>query len=95
MKELVLFDYNGGEFHTGVDLDNLDDISRIDIDVISGDEVATVTYKDGRKQDFDPSWGSRDIDFFDFGYTLYDSNRLTNNIDSWLKRGDSYDCDIR
>lgn len=90
MKELVLFDYHGGKFHTGVDLENLDNILRIDIDVISGDEVATVTYKDGKKTDFDPSWGSRSTDFFDLGYTIYQSDAI-NNIDRWLNRNDSYD----
>ena len=51
MKELILFDFDDNKTKTGVDLDDLSEILRIDIQVISGDEIARITYKNGQENE--------------------------------------------
>lgn len=89
MSELILFDYECNECHTGIDLDDIDDILRIDIEVLSGDEIARVLYKDGDMKEFDSS-EDREIDFEDNEYCIYQAG-VKNEIDDWLKRANSYD----
>ena len=88
MKTLVIMDWDNKTTDTGVNLDNLDDILRIDIDVVTGDEIATVTYKDGRKEKYDSS-NCRMRDFYDFGYCLYGPEE--NNLERFNKRSSSYE----
>ena len=89
MSELILLDYECNEFHTGVDLENLDDILRIDIEVLSGDEIARIIYKNGDMKEFDSN-KERTMDFEDNEYCIYQEG-VKNEIDDWLKRGNSYD----
>ena len=89
MSELILLDYECNEFHTGVDLENLDDILRIDIEVLSGDEIARIIYKNGDMKEFDSN-KERTMDFEDNEYCIYQAG-VKNEIDDWLKRGNSYD----
>lgn len=91
-KELILLDYNCNEFHTGVDLENLDDILRIDIEVVSGDEIARVIYANGDLKQFNSS-DCRIMDFYDGEYCIYQAG-VKNEIDDWLKRVNSYDYDF-
>lgn len=83
---LIIMDYRDVKYDTGVSLDDLSNIESICIDVITGDEIATVTYKDGHSEEFDSSM-TRMTDFFDGGYTLY-SNSI-NRIEEFNKRKDS------
>ena len=80
-------DYRNTEYDTGVSLDDLSGIDNIQITILSGDEIATVTYKDGDSDMFDSSV-TRIMDFFDGSYTLY-SNSI-NRIEEFNKRKDSY-----
>lgn len=84
---LIIMDYKNTEYDTGVSLDDLSTIDNIQITVVTGDEIATVTYKDGRSEQFDSST-SRMMNFFDNNYTLY-SNSI-NRIEEFNKRKDSY-----
>lgn len=72
-----------------VEIGNLEDILIATIQVISGDEVLTVRYKDGTKKIFDTD--VRIQSFFDDEYDVYSPtvNLLTN--EEWLNRKDSYD----
>lgn len=90
MKELMLFDFDNKETNTGIDLNNLDDILRIDIRVISGDEIARITYKNGEIKIFDGTTEPRNMDFDDGEYCIYQKG-VKNDIDEWLKRKNSYD----
>lgn len=89
MKNLILLNCFDDKVKTPIDLDRLDGILRIDIQVISGDEIATIIYKNGSKEVRD-SGCFRTIDFDDGEYCIYQAD-LTNDIDKWLKRKDSYD----
>ena len=85
MKELILLDFDNNETKTGVDLNNLDDVLRIDIRVISGDEMAYITYKNGEVKTFDGTTEPRLQDFDDGEYCIYQIG-VKNRIDKWLKR---------
>ena len=90
MKELILLDFDDNKTKTGVDLNNLDDILRIDIRVTSGDEMARITYKNGEVKTFDGTIDPRVMDFDDGEYCIYQAG-VKNDIDEWLKRKNSYD----
>lgn len=93
MKELILFDFDDNKTKTGVDLDDLSEILRIDIRVISGDEMARITYKNGDIKVFDGTTEYRYMDFDDGEYCIYQAG-VKNDIDEWLKRKNSYDYDM-
>lgn len=88
IKELILLDFDNNETKTGVDLNNLDDVLRIDIRVISGDEIARITYKNGEVKTFDGTTEPRYADFNDGEYCIYQIG-VKNRIDKWLKRKSS------
>ena len=90
MKELILLDFDDNKTKTGVDLNNLDDILRIDIRVTSGDEMARITYKNGEVKTFDGTTEPRMMDFDDGEYCIYQAG-VKNDIDEWLERENSYD----
>ena len=87
---LNLLDYRGlvNEFEIG----DLEAIKLIYIEVISGDEVANVVYKDGTEKQFD-SGENRRIDYLDGSYEIYNSNGNCNVIEKevFKNRSDSYD----
>ena len=87
-KTLKIIDYNGELTDTGVDLDKLDDILRIDIDIVTGDEIATVIYKNGERERYDSS-NCRLQDFYDWGYCLYGAEE--NRLEEFERRTSSYD----
>ena len=59
------------------DIGNIEDIVSIIIEVITGDEIATVLYKNYTTKVFDSS-PTRIDDYFDYKYTLYD---VINGVD--------------
>lgn len=87
---LKLLDYNSDEVE--FEIGELEDIASIDIQVVSGDEIATVFYKNGSSDSFDSST-DRWMDFDDDNYTLYDADAGINRmVDTrWLARSSSYD----
>lgn len=90
--KLRLIDYKnrGKEFEIG----SIEDIARIIIEVVSGDEIAHVLYKDYTEEFFD-SGEKRMYDFQDGQYEVYDfrkSNEKNLLLDrKWLNRVTSYD----
>lgn len=62
----------------------------IRIEVISGDEVAFVTYDDNTIETFDSSY-CRFVDYYDYEYILYDEEQDINIYDDWVTRRNSYD----
>ena len=78
------------------DIGNIEDIVSIIIEVITGDEIATVLYKNYTTKVFDSS-RTRIDDYFDYKYTLYD---VINGVDHlsdeiFLNRKTSYDLDLK
>ena len=78
------------------DIGNIEYIVSIIIEVITGDEIATVLYKNYTTKVFDSS-RTRIDDYFDYKYTLYD---VINGVDHlsdeiFLNRKTSYDLDLK
>ena len=77
------------------DIGNIEDIVSIIIEVITGDEIATVLYKNYTTKVFDSSC-TRIGDYFNYKYLLYD---VINGVDHlsdeiFLNRKTSYDLDL-
>ena len=84
-----LVDYLGQE--TFVDVGNLDEIVRMTITVLTGDEVCTVIYKDYSTKTFDSSNG-RMADYWDDEYVIYDITKGVNRLseEGFVNRTNSY-----
>ena len=89
--KIKLLDYqsNPSEHEIG----DLEDIASIHIEVISGDEVMSVHYKNGKTEIFDSCSSFRCMAFHDCSYTIYEPAAGINHLEdeNWLKRSDSYD----
>jgi hypothetical protein len=92
---IKLLDYQGKE--TMVDVGELDTIGSMEIDVVTGDEVLTVVYKDFTRRRFDSSC-DRLADFNDGGYEIYNATKEKNALfdPRFVGRKNSYEymyCD--
>lgn len=76
--KLKLLDYNSRPCE--VEIGDLNDIAKIDIKVISGDEIAVVVYKDYATRQFDSS-SNRKMNFYDGEYEIYRFDKTDNLID--------------
>ena len=76
--KLRLMDYAGGS--NTFEIGDIEKIARIMITVITGDEIATVIYKDYSIEKFDSSYDRR-ADFFDDEYDIYDITSGLNLLD--------------
>ena len=74
-----------------VDIGKLEDILRISVTVLSGDEVLHVVKKNGETIVEDSDRHGRSISFYDGEYTIYDSPIKLNKIKEWRKRKSSND----
>lgn len=89
MGELVLLNYCNFRAKTGVDIN---DLKEIVITVITGDEIADVRFKNGKRGRFDSAGilnSFRIMDYYDGSYVLLDEE--TNLIEEFEKRKTSYD----
>lgn len=86
--KLKLLDYR--DKPTEFEIGELDTIKSIEIEVISGDEVAIVTRKDGYVDTYDTG-SDRILDFNDNSYIIYDPEENVNLLEDeeWLQRKDS------
>lgn len=87
---LKLLDWN--DEITEFDIGDRDDIAMISIKVVTGDEIATVIYKNYTIAEFD-SGVNRMQDFYDGEYVIYRFDEDNNLIDSdkFKNRTTSYD----
>ena len=85
MANLFLMDYKNNKWDTGI---SEDEVKRIDIQVISGDEVADVYFRNAvHKIDVSElNKIPRLYDFYDMGYSI-DGNQISE----WNRRKDTYD----
>ena len=65
------------------------DITSIDVQILSGDEVITVYKNDEVILEFDSGEGSRCISYYDGGYTIHMNN--IEEFNKWMSRTSSYD----
>lgn len=84
-KKVFIRDYT--DHKTEVAIKDFEKVLRLDVEIITGDEVLTVTYKDGAKISFD-SCDRRISDYYDANYELpLDKVDEFSNFD-----GSSYHC---
>ena len=96
LTTLSLLAYNNARYDTGVDITKkgLEKLESIEITVLSGDEIATVKYKDGRTETYDSSivGGKRSDDLFDDEYILYREGDDESSYDKrWEKDSPTYE----
>jgi hypothetical protein len=77
---------------TLVDVGELDTIGSMRIEVVSGDEILTVTYKDFTTRKFDSS-NDRRMTFYDGAYEIYNATKEKNALfdPKFVYRKDSYE----
>lgn len=80
-----------------VTIENFDNVVRLTIEVISGDEVLHILYKDYKQETYDSCYlldNYRFENFNDDKYVIYDITKNIDYIDSWTKRESSYNYDL-
>lgn len=89
-KNIKLYDYRGEA--TEFVIYDFELVHAIDITVLSGDEVAAVTYNDGHIVTFDGATSMRLENYYDGRYTIY-FNGMIDIVedDKFINRKDSYD----
>jgi hypothetical protein len=75
---------------TKVNLDRFEDVVRLSIKVVTGDEILEVLYKNYDIEEYDSS-DCRLTDYFDGEYCIYDIIKDINIIEQWNNRKDSYE----
>ena len=90
MNNLVLIDYEGVKRTVPINLDKMGILEDITIRIISGDEHAVVTFRDGHVEEYDSS-KTRVMHFYDGEYTLYNRTYGINRLNEFFSRRRSYD----
>lgn len=87
--EFRFIDYAGQSMFVAFDLD---DVKRIEIKVVSGDEIVTIKKQNGDTDIYDLAGAYRIRDYFDYSYVVFDRDLGINIMDeSWFSnRCDSY-----
>lgn len=90
-KAIEIMDWQGTKTTVKVDMDK---VAAINLEVVSGDEILVVVYKDYTIEKFDSSYDRR-MDFSDGSYVVFNEERSVNLLedDEWLNRKSSYDYD--
>lgn len=93
MKKIInIMDYQGKK--SKVKIDNFENVVKLEIEVLSGDEVLYVLYKDYSTEKYDSS-DFRTMDYNDGFYCIYDTTKNVDYIDEWSKRRSSYELELK
>lgn len=87
---MILYDYSDEPHEFDVDLDD-EGIAVAMLDVVSGDEVLEVIYRDGEIKTFDSFKGYRLMDFLDATFVLVVDGKWVVDRERFLARKGSYD----
>lgn len=87
---MILYDYSDEPHEFDVDLDD-DEIAVARLDVVSGDEVLEVIYKNGDISRFDSCYEYRLMDFHDATFILVVDGKWIVDRERFLARKGSYD----
>lgn len=90
--EIMNYNYE----RVGIEVGEKEDIAIIIIQIVSGDEIARIIYKDYSQKEFDSAvllGNLRCMGYDDGDYEIYNANKENNVIDNpnWQKRKTSYD----
>ena len=92
MKMIKIMNYNCNE--VPIKIKDFDEVVRLTIEVVSGDEILHILYKNYKEDTYDSCYllgNYRYMDFFDNEYVIYDTTKGINKLDKWKKRKNSYD----
>ena len=87
---MIIYDYSDTPHEFDVDLDD-ERITVARLEVVSGDEVLEVIYKDGDISRFDSCYWYRFMDFHDAMYVLVVDGKWVVDKERFLARKGSYD----
>lgn len=87
---MILYDYADTPHEFNVDLDD-DEIAVARLEVVSGDEILEVIYRDGEIKTFDSCKEYRLMDFHDAMYVLVVDGKWVVDKERFLARKGSYD----
>lgn len=87
---MKLYDFEGEPQDFDVDLDD-ENITAAILQVVTGDEILDVVYKDGEVRTFDADTHFRTTDFLDATYILVLNGEWQVDRDKFLARKGSYD----
>ena len=87
---MILYNYSGEPHEFDVDLDD-EGIAVARLEVVSGDEVLEVIYKDGDIKTFDSGLWTRLVDFHDDTFILVVDGKWIVDRERFLARKGSYD----
>lgn len=87
---MKLYDFEGESQDFDVDLDD-ENVAAAILQVVSGDEILDVVYKDGEVHTFDADTHFRTTDFLDATYILVLNGEWQVDRDKFLARKGSYD----
>ncbi len=87
---MKLYDFEGESQDFDVDLDD-ENVAAAILQVVSGDEILDVVYKDGEVSTFDADTNFRTTDFLDATYILVLNGEWQVDRDKFLARKGSYD----
>lgn len=87
---MKLYDFEGESQDFDVDLDD-ENVAAAILQVVSGDEILDVVYKDGEVHTFDADTNFRTTDFLDATYILVLNGEWQVDRDKFLARKGSYD----
>lgn len=91
MKKFIIRDWANAPVETNVDLDAMDDIRKMTIVIMTGDEILTVEYMNGHTETIDSS-DCRLCGFFDGSYDIFDRETGYSCLtEEYLQCCDSYD----
>lgn len=92
MKKIItIMDYDNRK--RNITIKNFEDVVRIQIEVISGDEILNILYKDYSTESYDSS-NCRMVNYNDDIYTIYDITKNIDYISNWKKRKSSYNYNL-
>ncbi len=86
-KIIEIMDYKDDK--KKVKIDNFEDVVRLEIEVISGDELLYILYKDYSVMKYDSS-DCRRLEYNDSFYCIYDITKDIDYLERWNERIDSY-----
>ena len=86
--KLFIMDFESNK--VPVALKDFKNVVRMRIEVLTGDEILHVIYRDYHEETYDSRW-DRMMCFPDANYVIYDITEDINDIEKWSKRKDTYD----
>ena len=92
MKIIKIMDYSCTK--VPIKIKNFEDVVRLTIEVVSGDEILHILYKNYTEEQYDSCYMLKNFrinSFYDGEYVIYDITKNINKINKWNKRKDMYD----